>query len=1034
MLLDQLSTLQLFSKDSELEDVLPVVLEVGKLAAAARQPHIMEEMLELAQKIAPSDIVVAAKSFLIRADASSSRWSRLSLWNLLLRTSERESNELAPTLEAQEFGLPSGTCIDEVTAAITKVGELAGEWHGEILVELLLRSSYVFMLTGAADEAFGACDSAVAVCRRDGMLHLLPQALTMSALAKVSTLDLVTAEAYVSQVVTSIHRIGSHSVALACCLILVRWGRYSLIRRSSYPEASASFALAHKVATQFGLKILAAQALMDMASVDDSIGYRHLSASRVRLATSTFLRAHWQSEQPDDAVFNRVTFALNESALAYTLELNPDGVDLVCADMRRLLKRPAPKLPRSSEHAEARRARAAWLRHARYRLQIFGMMGLLAKALLKAREGDRNGVHAIYKLAAPRVARLPEDDRHFFMAQFARERNDIDTAFEATQAWAKLNLSRGILAEIRSFLESSGGELPQAELRVQAAQVLFQNMQGLNTVRKFQAAEDVLKKIEGLMGKEWFDTLPKLRLQGRLETAKLKLGLRRPKEALEVAQAFIQLYEEIEAQVSDDARMLAVTGEHGLSDAYVIAAAAFIELGRVNEAWQVGECGRGRALKHLLAQSERPEASETASKEGRHVPDVQAAIDASRTYRLSQEPARHSDNADGIFSGSHVNVGTSWAAQSGLREAAVARQQRFLEEAEIASTARRCPHNTTILAFSLVEDIFLSWSVDSTGLRSSHRMSLESREVAQLVAGYLRACTELRGTESFGTRLSKLLLEPHAASLPVGRDVVIAPYGDLFRLPIHALPFDDGKPFGMSRAVSYVPAASIVGRPYRQSRKHSAPVVVGRPDSPGDAIHRELVEVGSTLGCEPVISSGLQKAELLELVSLGSPIHIAAHGHFDPEQPWLSTLNLVGADDLVSAGELAQLKLHAELVTLGACSTGAADRMRNDVTGFARAFLAAGVGTCVLSLWEVDSSATHMLMATFYQGIAQGKSPALALQTAQAALVDMGDAGGIRGRVRALTDGTHDDVNPSLDWSHPYFWAGFVAIGPRASS
>jgi CHAT domain-containing protein len=72
----------------------------------------------------------------------------------------------------------------------------------------------------------------------------------------------------------------------------------------------------------------------------------------------------------------------------------------------------------------------------------------------------------------------------------------------------------------------------------------------------------------------------------------------------------------------------------------------------------------------------------------------------------------------------------------------------------------------------------------------------------------------------------------------------------------------------------------------------------------------------------------------------------------------------------------------------------------------ARSFFLAGASRVVASLWDVQDRATADLMHEFYRGLLQRKlSPSAALRGAQLALRS----------------------NPQF--SHPYYWAGFVVTG-----
>jgi CHAT domain-containing protein len=73
--------------------------------------------------------------------------------------------------------------------------------------------------------------------------------------------------------------------------------------------------------------------------------------------------------------------------------------------------------------------------------------------------------------------------------------------------------------------------------------------------------------------------------------------------------------------------------------------------------------------------------------------------------------------------------------------------------------------------------------------------------------------------------------------------------------------------------------------------------------------------------------------------------------------------------------------------------------------GLTRAFLHAGAGHVVATLWPVDDWATAALMERFYEGYASDGDPAGALARAQRVLL----------------------AQPAT--SHPFYWAGFVTVG-----
>jgi CHAT domain-containing protein len=119
-------------------------------------------------------------------------------------------------------------------------------------------------------------------------------------------------------------------------------------------------------------------------------------------------------------------------------------------------------------------------------------------------------------------------------------------------------------------------------------------------------------------------------------------------------------------------------------------------------------------------------------------------------------------------------------------------------------------------------------------------------------------------------------------------------------------------------------------------------------------------------------------------------------------------------DGLLTASEVAQLKLNADWVVLSACNTAAADKPGAEaLSGLARAFFYAGSRSLLVSHWEVETTSTVALMTATFAALAAdpGLSHAEALR--QSMLVMIG--------------------NPQHpEWAEPKFWAPFVVVGEPA--
>ncbi len=195
-------------------------------------------------------------------------------------------------------------------------------------------------------------------------------------------------------------------------------------------------------------------------------------------------------------------------------------------------------------------------------------------------------------------------------------------------------------------------------------------------------------------------------------------------------------------------------------------------------------------------------------------------------------------------------------------------------------------------------------------------------------------------------------------------------------------------------------------------------------------------------------------------------LHLATHGKANNVSAFESALLLtppallpevrVGEPYLegrLTADEVLEYwKLDAELVTLSACESGLGRKGGGDgLLGFAQAFLMAGGRSVCLTLWQVDDTATALLMDRFYRNLL-GKGPEGKALGKAAALREAKDwlrtvtAGEALERLGTLTQGVVRGERPAHDemaavptpndagkdyrpYAHPRYWAAFILIG-----
>ena len=244
-------------------------------------------------------------------------------------------------------------------------------------------------------------------------------------------------------------------------------------------------------------------------------------------------------------------------------------------------------------------------------------------------------------------------------------------------------------------------------------------------------------------------------------------------------------------------------------------------------------------------------------------------------------------------------------------------------------------------------------------------------------------------------RLYELLVapvEPHAGDCA---HWCIVPHAALKYLSFAAL--SDGKRLLLDRhTVSYAWSLSTwqqvlaLDRPKRLRRI----VCLGNPDTgrPEHALPAAEAEARAVaaLFADSDVFTGRDAHfdHLVRHAGDADVLHLACHslparGHGDRAL----ALSPAGEHDgLVSFDELYSLETRAFLACLSACSSGLGQEMAGDeFLGFTRGFLAAGVPSLAISLWDVPDRSTAELMTEFYRRM-PGQDLASALRGAQQAI------------------------------------------------
>lgn len=352
--------------------------------------------------------------------------------------------------------------------------------------------------------------------------------------------------------------------------------------------------------------------------------------------------------------------------------------------------------------------------------------------------------------------------------------------------------------------------------------------------------------------------------------------------------------------------------------------------------------------------------------------------------------------------------------------------------------------------------LLLSWSV---GEKESHLLALGrdglelftlpvTRKELSLLVRRLRKQVEDR-TDPSSARLAELLLGPARRRIARATGLLLLPDGPLHLLPFAALPDPSarGRALVERCALRTAPSATLyaqsrgTGREPRETRLMGigAPECVpgNPPPTQADSLRppppefpslphaREELEAigGLYVGAANLRVGADATEEAAKAVGDGPDLlHFACHGTVDPRFPLNSSLALcpspessgAGGNGLLQAWEIfEQMRIDAGLVTLSACDTATGKEAGGEgLVGLTRAFQYAGARCVLASLWSVSDASTARLMVRFYAHLRTGKGEGEALRLAQMEMLHP-----------PATDAPHPD------WSHPFYWAGFVLSG-----
>jgi CHAT domain-containing protein len=254
--------------------------------------------------------------------------------------------------------------------------------------------------------------------------------------------------------------------------------------------------------------------------------------------------------------------------------------------------------------------------------------------------------------------------------------------------------------------------------------------------------------------------------------------------------------------------------------------------------------------------------------------------------------------------------------------------------------------------------------------------------------------------------LHQLLIDPIADLLPKDPNahVIFIPQGELFQVPFPALQDADGTYLIQKHTILTSPSIQVLALTHQQKSKRSRatgealvlgnPIMpkvsptLGEPKQPLPPLPGAEIEakaIALLLNTQPILGAQGTKAAIVQKMPQASIIHLATHGILDDVRGLGSAIALApsGNDDgLLTAKEILDMKLQANLVVLSACNTAQGKITGDGVIGLSRALIAAGIPSVIVSLWAIPDAPTAALMQTFYQNLQKNPDKAQALRQA----------------------------------------------------
>ncbi|MBN2119548.1 MAG: CHAT domain-containing protein [Candidatus Omnitrophica bacterium] len=333
----------------------------------------------------------------------------------------------------------------------------------------------------------------------------------------------------------------------------------------------------------------------------------------------------------------------------------------------------------------------------------------------------------------------------------------------------------------------------------------------------------------------------------------------------------------------------------------------------------------------------------------------------------------------------------------------------------------RLGKNTALVSYFLSKKKTIIWVVKEDAV-DFVSVDVGCDELTDLVADYRKTIAKREAESIFEleNKLYGFLIAPVREKLLEIDRLFIVPSKVLHYLPFASLHGPQGRFLVEDFALSVLPSASslfFLDKEVTSDREHI--LAFGNPEREEKGLSLKFAEdevraISENFPKSRVLT-GRNAAESVfkeeDIIDTGI-IHVAAHGVYYLHDPLKSALLLAADqknDGNLETFEIFSLTMNPRLVVLSACESGIGQVEGGDeVQSLSRAFLYAGAGGVLVSLWNVNDKATALLMKEFYNNLKRTD------ETESLRLAQM-------------------ELSKNPDYKSAYYWAAFYLIAGKSN-